>query len=271
MRFCDLLIKGKALFSEDERKRDVEHIMVWLSKKPRANFLAHLDEEASEAFINAYDSALNKLKANTPLQYITGYAYFDGASFKVTKDTLIPRFDTEVLLEFAKGIIRQRDGKVLDLCTGSGNLAICLAKLAKEVYASDISSKALEVARENAINHGVKVIFKEGSLFEPWVDEKFNLIVSNPPYIDAVGMTEIDERVQKEPHLALYGGHDGLDYYKEIIPTAKQALLAEGILAVEIGYNQGHLVSGLFEEYGYQNIVVLKDAQGLDRVVVGSL
>lgn len=269
MRYRDLLEKSKAFFSEAERKSDVERLMVWLSKKSRASFLAHLDDEADDAFIREFEVMLDKLKIDIPLQYILGFAYFDGEAFKVTEATLIPRFDTEVLLDFAKRVCSKRELNVLDLCTGSGILAISLAKEGARVYASDISTEALEVAKENAKSHEVQIDFRLGDLFDPWEGMTFDLIVSNPPYIDDEGMEAIDKRVKKEPHLALYGGKDGLDFYKKIIPKGRDFLSNDGLLAVEIGYNQGHLVSGLFEEYGYQGIIVLKDNQGLDRVVVG--
>lgn len=272
MRFQDLLLNGKALFSDDERKADVEHLMTWLLAMPRASFLAHLDEEASESFINDYNLALDKLKSDVPIQYIMGFSYFNGEQFKVSEATLIPRFDTEVLYEFAKNLVSAKKAeKVLDLCTGSGILAISLSKIGAEVYASDISSEALAIAGENAELHETKVTFREGNLFEPWEGMHFDLIVSNPPYIDEFGMKELDSRVLKEPHLALYGGKDGLDFYRLIIAEAKAYLSDKGIIAFEIGYNQGLAVRRLLEENGYQDITVLKDYQGLDRVVVGYL
>ena len=270
MTYGDLLRWGKDQFDEEERKYDVETLLVHSSELPRANLLAHLEDEASEVCEVHFKSGIEALKNDKPLQYILGYAYFDGRCFKVNEDVLIPRFDTEVLYHFALHCVKNGRKKVLDLCTGSGILAISLAKEGASVGASDISSKALDVAKENASIHQVTIDFREGDLFCVWEDEVFDLIVSNPPYIDDEGMNLLDNRVKKEPHLALYGGEDGLDYYRKIIAQAKNYLKNTGILALEIAYNQGHLVSGLFEEHGFMNIVVLKDHQGLDRVVLGS-
>jgi len=270
MTYGDLLRWGKGQFDLEERKYDVETLLVHYSGLPRANLLAHLGDEASEVCEVQFKEGVWALKSDKPLQYILGYAYFDARCFKVNEDVLIPRFDTEVLYHFALHCVKNGRKKVLDLCTGSGIIAISLAKEGASVSASDISSKALDVALENARIHQVTIDFREGDLFSVWANEVFDLIISNPPYIDAEGMKLLDSRVKKEPQLALYGGEDGLDYYRKIIAQARTYLKNTGILAVEIAYNQGHLVSGLFEEYGFVNIVVLKDQQGLDRVVLGS-
>lgn len=270
MTYKDLLRWGKGQFIEEERKYDVETLLVHYSGLSRAILLAHLEDTASEACEMHFKESVERLKHDEPLQYILGYTYFDGRRFKVNDNVLIPRFDTEVLYQFALHCVKNGKEKVLDLCTGSGILAISLAKAGASVSASDISPKALEVALENASSHQVTIDFRKGDLFSIWQGEIFDLIISNPPYIDDEGMRLLDNRVKKEPHLALYGGRDGLDYYRKMIAQAKNHLKNTGILALEIAYNKGHLVSGLFEASGFKNIVVLKDNQGLDRVVLGS-
>ena len=194
-----------------------------------------------------------------------------GLDFKVTENTLIPRGDTENIVEEVIATIENSGyNTVLDMCTGTGAIAISVAHYTKaKVTASDISKKALEVARENAQNLNADVNFIESDLFEN-INEKFDVIVSNPPYIESEVIPTLMEQVKDyEPMLALDGGKDGLDFYRNIINQAKNYINPNGCIVFEIGYNQGGQVKSLLENAGFVNINVKQDLAGLDRLVIG--
>ena len=205
-----------------------------------------------------------KVKEGTPLQYALGETEFYGVTLKKDARALIPRGDTEVLVEEALKVING-ESRVLDICTGSGAIAIALAlKSGASVTASDISEDALSLARENAEKTGAKVDLLESDLFAS-VEGCFDLITANPPYIPSAEIATLDKFVQKEPRLALDGGEDGLDYYRRIAAEAPAHLAAGGILLTEIGAEQGEAVSDLFASLG--TVTVIKDLEGHDRVV----
>lgn len=209
-----------------------------------------------------------------PLQYITGVQHFYGYEFKVTPDVLIPRYDTEILIEKILET-KQPFKKVLDLCTGSGCIAITLAKELQTTscVAVDISMEALQVANENAKNLDASVTFLYGDLYEPVKENQlgnFDLIVSNPPYIPSAVCEELMEEVRvHEPRLALDGKEDGLFFYRKIITDAGAYLKNEGYLFLEIGYDQGLPVKEMLREQGFQEVAIHQDLAGLDRVVCG--
>ena len=206
-----------------------------------------------------------------PLQHITGSQEFMGLDFKVTENTLIPRGDTENIVEEVIATIENSGyNTVLDMCTGTGAIAISVAHYTKaKVTASDISSKALEVARENAKILNADVNFIESDLFEN-INETFDVLVSNPPYIESEVIPTLMEQVKDyEPMLALDGGKDGLDFYRNIINQAKNYINQNGCIVFEIGYNQGGQVKSLLENAGFVNINVKQDLAGLDRLVIG--
>jgi len=198
-----------------------------------------------------------------------------GLDFKVNKSVLIPRSDTEVLVEETINLARTTGGvlKILDLCTGSGAIAISLAKYLPEaeVTAIDISDGALETARFNAELHNLehRVKFLQGDLFDPVGQDTFSIITSNPPYITTSEMTELPDDVKEEPSLALWGGEDGLDFYKRIVRESSRYLKSPGWLVVEIGWKQGDKVKKLFEDHGFNQCQTIKDWAGNDRVVMG--
>lgn len=206
-----------------------------------------------------------------PMQYILGVCEFMGLDFKVNSDTLIPRGDTEILVEKAIEMINKNGYKsVLDIGTGSGAIAVSVAKYsAAKVTAADISDKAISVAKKNAADNGVSVEFIKSDLFSN-INKKYDLILSNPPYIEREIIKTLEPDVKDyEPILALDGGVDGLDFYKKITKDCCKYLNKNGSIAFEIGYNQSEAVSSFIAAYDFDRISVEKDLAGLDRVVIG--
>lgn len=233
------------------------------------------EEEAVKYYALTADRA-----RRIPLQHITGRAYFFGREYYVNGNVLIPRFDTELLVEETLKVIHP-ESRVLDLCTGSGCIIIALDKGAdgegdvfnfKEGVAADISEKALEIARINAKRHGASnVTFVQGDLFSG-VNGRFDVIVSNPPYIPTQDIAGLSPEVRRfDPILALDGGDDGLIFYRRIIKRAPCFLNEGGYIFLEIGFDQGEAVSHLLAYEGLDEIRVIKDYGGNDRVVVGRI
>lgn len=214
-----------------------------------------------------------KYKHGVPLQYQFKRAWFYGLPFYVNKHVLIPRGDTEVLVEAVLGCLKgrsvEKEPRILDLCTGSGCIAITLAKNTNaQVTASDISKKALRVAQKNAKSNNVKVSFVQSDLFQNITGE-FDVIVSNPPYVRTGEIGAEDKTTLREPKLALDGGVDGLDFYRKISAGAQDFVVSGGMLALEIGHDQGWDVSAILEGDGWQKIKIIKDIEERDRVVIG--
>ena len=232
----------------------------------------HPDKNVSDEDVERLNGLLPLRINHKPVQYITGTAQFMGLEFTVDERVLIPRFDTEILVE--EGMKLGLSGlKILDLCTGSGCILLSLLHYSHDCTGTgtDISRGALEVARLNADRLGIDAMFLESDLFEGLkTDDKYDLIVSNPPYIRSdVIPTLMEEVKDHEPMIALDGSADGLMFYRRIISEAPAFLHNEGVLMVEIGYDQGEDVSRLFEEAGYEDVSVIRDLGGLDRVVKG--
>ena len=229
-----------------------------------------MDEEVDERLVEIFNDNLDKLIKGIPVQYLVNNQSFYGMDFYVDSRVLIPQPDTECLveegLEFIKG---KENTKVLDLCTGSGAIAIAIAKNSDAiVYASDVSEDALDVAKLNANSLGSNITFIESDLFNN-INEKFDMIISNPPYIKTDVIDTLSNEVKNEPRLALDGKEDGLYFYKEIIKNAKGFLNPNGKLLFEIGFDQKESVTKLFEEEEYINVYSKKDLAGLDRIVSG--
>jgi len=225
-----------------------------------------LPSKLDEPFVHEIE--LNKFLVRRlegePLQYILGEWEFMGFPILVSPDVLIPRPETELLVEKAIELIRRHGyKKVLDLCTGSGCIAVALAKLANvDVYASDISQKCCETTEINATRNGVHVHVRCGDLFSAVESERFDLIVSNPPYLTLDDMNQLQNELHYEPRLALFGGDDGLDFYRKISQQYRKYLTKTGKLLLEIGSDQSH-VSDMFD-----NASLFCDYAGHPRMIL---
>lgn len=243
-----------------------------ISDAGRSWYFLHCEEEMPENCQVAYQKLLKKRGERIPLQQLTGEQEFMGISFLVNEHVLIPRQDTEVLVEEA--LKRKKEGmKVLDLCTGSGCILLSILKNLKQGtgVGIDISEQALEVARRNAKRLGLEAAttFVLSDLFEK-AQGSYDMIVSNPPYIETEEIAQLMPEVRDhEPRLALDGMSDGLYYYRSIVSQCRDYLKEDGALLFEIGAGQGAAVSELLKEAGFVSVQVIKDLAGLDRVVAG--
>lgn len=234
-------------------------------------FVMDMDNEfeADKSLEYEFISRIEKRKKHIPLQYIINKQNFYGLDLYVNESVLIPRYDTENIVDcIVKDFEGSKDISVLDLCTGSGCIAISLKKNGfKKVFALDISDKALEVAKHNAYIHNADITFIKSDLYKELPNDiRFDLIVSNPPYIRTGEIEKLDDEVKDfEPKLALDGGKDGLDFYKKILNLSKDFIIKNGSLYFEIGYDQAKDVVDLAKKEGYYNIKIIKDLSGKDR------
>ena len=251
---------------------DIDWIMVEVTGKQRSMlpFCGKFSSEETEKIMNAVQKRIKRI----PLAYIFGKTNFFGYDFEVDENVLIPRLDTEVLIEKLIQIVgrNNKNAKILDIGTGSGAIAIVLQKeTGADVTAIDVSEKALRVAKRNAKSNEADVLFIKSNLFENIPNLKFDFIVSNPPYIETETVKGLDpEVVLNEPILALDGGEDGLDFYRQIVSESPKHLNSKGKLYFEIGYNQADAVCELMKDK-FKNITVYKDYGNNDRVVSGEL
>lgn len=266
----------------EEAGTNARLLLEWCCGTDRNTLLAHGDRPVSVKEYEQYEDCIIRRKSCIPLQYITGEQEFMGMTYTVNKNVLIPRQDTEVLVE---EVMRHlHDGmRILDMCTGSGCILLSLLRYSNDCtgVGVDISKEALWVARENADRilgaqamERQQVVLMQGNLFEALEKsdekDKFDIIVSNPPYIKTSVIESLMPEVREhEPRLALDGRDDGLFYYREIISKAGRFLAGGGMLFFEIGYDQGEEVCRMMREADYINIEVIKDFAGLDRVVCG--
>ena len=274
-----------------DAKIDAEELYCYLTNTDRVGLFLRSEEEVDPLTEKKYNELIARRASRVPLQHITGSQEFMGYKFRVVPGVLVPRQDTETLVTEAARIIQQNPDRkpsffsrlcgskeltVLDLCCGSGIIGISLAKICGDirVIGADISEKAIELAKDNATSLRTKVEFVQGDMFsaleqKPYKGMKYDMIVSNPPYIrtNMIAMLQDEVKVH-EPMLALDGGKDGLDYYRQIVNKAADYLNPNGWLLLEIGYDQGEMLRKLLRDANkYTPAEVIKDLAGRDRVV----
>lgn len=275
MNYTEAFLMGMQKLKEaeiGEAQLDARLLLEEVCGTDHNTLLCHGDREVSEAEEEQYRKALEQRAVHVPLQHLLGYQDFMGLRFQVNEHVLIPRQDTEILVEEAMRYLH--DGmRILDLCTGSGCILLSLLHYSNdcEGVGVDISQEALQVAAQNAELLGIKADFLKSDLYER-VTGKFDLLVSNPPYIESTVIPTLMEEVREyDPYLALDGGEDGLDFYRRIIGGAQDYLKRGGQILMEIGSGQAQAVSELLREAGFKEIDVCRDFAGLDRVVSGRL
>jgi release factor glutamine methyltransferase len=259
---------------------DAEVLLRHTLGRDRAWLLAHIQDALDEERYGFFQQHIARRCRREPLQYITGRQEFWGLEFLVTPDVLIPRPETELIIEAALGSapMRTRPLTIVDVCTGSGCVAVCLAKELPEVrvFATDSSAKTLEIARENARRHGVgdRIRFLEGDLFEPLeeldLSGRVDIIVANPPYVPSGARGALQPEVRDyEPALALFAGPDGTEIHRRIIGGSPHLLKGNGPLIMEMGLGQAEmLVRMTRESNAFADPAILKDLAGIERVIV---
>jgi release factor glutamine methyltransferase len=257
----------------ENARREAEWMLCSVTGLDRVGLYLNFDKPLNEDELTAYRALVARRAKREPLQYLLGSQEFDGLEFVVTPAVLIPRHDTETLLEAALAVAPEAKN-ILDIGTGSGCIAISIAKRlsAANVTAIDLSPEALTVASKNAQLNGVEVEFLQGSFFDPVAGRTFDLILSNPPYITTADLATLQPEVRDhEPKLALDGGPDGLDAYRVIAGSASSFLKTGGWLMVEVGAGQAGPVSELLASAGLSDIFVKHDNAAIQRVVGGRL
>ena len=240
------------------------------------NLYLDIDKPMDERVYKKFEPGIKRLLANEPMNYVLGYSYFYGYRFIVNGDVLIPRMETEelvgLILSKYDEFYKDKKIKVCDVGTGSGAIAIALKKEEDnlEVYASDISEEALEVAKLNARNNDCEITFLQGSMLDPYLEKgmKFDILVSNPPYIKTVETIE-SSVYDFEPHVALFGGSDGLKFYREILENAKAIMNDKGLIFFEMGYDLKDSLTALVNScLPDSKVEVYKDINGKDRMMM---
>lgn len=278
MKIKELLEYGKSnLIEKEEPYRLSKMLLKNILHVDSTYLIINSEKEIEEKIENKYKNEIEVLKCGMPLQYITNKQEFMGLNFYVDENVLIPQPDTEILVEEVLEKIKdtKNEMSILDICTGSGAIGISLAKNIDNVNVtmSDISEEALKIAQKNAKTNNVldKCEFIKSNMFEN-IENTYDVIVSNPPYIKSKVIKTLGKEVQNEPLIALDGGEDGLDFYKIIIQTAYKHLKKNGILALEIGYDQKEEVINLIKENDkYIDIYSKKDLAGNDRIIICNL
>ena len=254
-----------------EAQLDAEVLLCGVLKIKR-NILATLrQEKISQEQFQQYQNYLNKRIKGEPVDYILGTSEFMGLTFKVNSNVLIPRPETELIVEQANKFIKENNFKhILDLCTGSGAIAVSVARYNDNisVTASDISSKALQVAKENAEINNVsnKIEFLESNMFINIIDKKFDIIISNPPYVTEEEYKGLKKELFFEPKNAFLAGKDGLDFYRIIAENSARYLNPKGILLLELNANISLQIADLFNDFLF--VKIIKDYSGLDRILI---
>ena len=264
-----IILKGNNIDSPKVKSR---LLLQYILKKPRQYLIVYDNEEVGKKEQWEYFVNIEKLANGVPLQHITHTQEFMKMDFYVDENVLIPRPDTEILVEEVIKIAQKiNKPKILDLCTGSGAIAISIAKNIPdaEIYGIDISQKALDIAKKNAKSLQVNVKFIKSNLFNKLDKMKFDIIVSNPPYIKRRDINYLSEEVRKEPNLALDGGIDGLDFYRKITEQAIDYLKLGSYLCYEIGFDQkDEVIDIINNQEQYSRTYCKKDLGGNDRVII---
>lgn len=252
----------------EKNNNDLIIALTYLLNTNKNLLFLNKEEALDEKIENELKIINDKINEGYPLQYAIGKWNFYGLDLLVDKRALIPRYETEILVDL---IINDNSNnkKILDIGTGSGAISLALSKNLKDskIIGVDISKNAIDLANENKIKLNINnVEFKESDIFSN-IEEKFDIIVSNPPYINKEDFEKLDNKLYYEPQNALYGGEDGLYFYKKIIKNAKNFLNKNGKIYLEIGYDQKDSISNLLEEYGYKQIKSYKDFNDFDRII----
>ena len=277
------LVKGEMYLAErdvPEARATVEFMLAEILGVGRAAALLRPNQELTEKQGHHFQTWLKERGKRVPLAYILGNQPFFGLKIEVTRDSLIPRPETEELVLECERLLKSAGvaaPKILEVGTGTGCVAIALSQLLPQatVFATDVSDKALELARKNALSHHVfnRIRFVREDLFSNkvglrgWAD----ILVSNPPYIPTKDLDGLEPEVKCEPRLALDGGKDGLDALRAIVAAAPKTLKPGGFIALEMEHRQGTAVSKLLHAAGFTGVAIKKDAQGLDRFAIGRL
>ena len=277
MTILDAIKKGMIELKNDnieEPKLKSRLLMQYVLNETRQYVIVNDMENLEKNKEKQYFEGIKILKKGTPIEHITHQKEFMKLNFFVDKNVLIPRQDTEILVEEVIKIAKRINAKkILDLCTGSGAIAVSLAKYLPqtEITAIDISNDALKIAKKNAVSNNVEnqITFISSDMFTNLNEEKFDIIVSNPPYIKTNVIKELDIQVKNEPYIALDGGEDGLDFYKKIINESYQYLKCNGYLCLEIGFDQKFDVIELIENAEkFEGTYSKKDLFDNDRIII---
>lgn len=276
MTYREALGQGEKLLNGAgivDAKNDAWLLLAMAGRIDHTFYYMHMDEEMPEDAQHEFDALINKRSERVPLQYITGEQEFMGITFHVNSSVLIPRQDTETLVEEALKLVHP-GMKIMDMCTGSGCVLISILKNAHGVegIGYDISKQAINVAKENAKLNDVAADFERSDLFDDVMEEQFDMLVSNPPYIRSEEIaTLMPEVTDFEPHEALDGKEDGLYFYRKLIAGCPEFVKPGGYVLFEIGYDQGEDVSSMMKDAGFLEVAVVKDLAHHDRVVLGKL
>ncbi|MDK2804233.1 MAG: release factor glutamine methyltransferase [Peptostreptococcaceae bacterium] len=282
MKIKDIINYGVATIKNTESPSlEIQMMIAKVIEKDRLYIMLNLEEDIDESKVEIIKTMIDKRKNSYPLQYILGEREFWGMDFKVSEGVLIPRQDTEILIEETLKKLNDHKHKSnlkgFEIGVGSGIISITLLKEIETLtmIGVDINDKAIELTKANALKHEVsdRLCILNSNLFEKINKEnQFDFIISNPPYIETKVIDSLQEDIkQHEPKLALDGGEDGLDFYRAIIEQSKSYISPEGFIAFEIGYNQAEAVKKIFVENGYPNVTIAKDLAGFDRVVIGMI
>lgn len=254
-----------------EAQLDAEVLLCGVLEIPRSKLSTIRQEVLTQKQHQKYQKFLNKRITGEPVDYILGTSEFMGLQFKVNSNVLIPRPETELIVEQANKFIKENNSKtVLDLCTGSGAIAVSVAYYNDNisVIASDISKNALQVAKDNAVANKVsdKIEFIESNMFDNIIGKKFDIIISNPPYVTEKEYEDLEKEIFFEPKNAFLAGKDGLDFYRIIANKVSQYLNPKGILLLELNANISLQIANLFEDFLF--VKILKDYSNFDRILI---